>query len=129
MMREISKCVELEKYVTKILLGLGVPAHLSGYRYIREAVLISVTDMEAVNRVTKYLYPEIAEIYNTTPTKVERAVRTAVEASWLRGSCRLMEDIFGYSSASGRKRPTNSEYVACIADKVRLDYEGNILVS
>ena len=129
MMREISKCVELEKYVTKILLGLGVPAHLSGYRYIREAVLISVADMEAVNRVTKYLYPEIAEIYNTTPTKVERAVRTAVEASWLRGSCRLMEDIFGYSSASGRKRPTNSEYVACIADKVRLDYEGNILVS
>ncbi len=129
MMREISKCVELEKYVTKILLGLGVPAHLSGYRYIREAVLISITDMEALNRMTKYLYPEIAEIYNTTPTKVERAVRTAVEASWLRGSCRLMEDIFGYSSASGRKRPTNSEYVACIADKVRLDYEGNILVS
>ena len=71
MANEIRKCVELEKYVTKILLGLGVPAHLSGYRYIREAVLISVTDMEAVNRVTKYLYPEIAEIYNTTPTKVE----------------------------------------------------------
>ena len=129
MMREISKCVELEKYVTKILLGLGVPAHLSGYRYIREAVLISVTDMEAVNRVTKYLYPEIAEIYNTTPTKVERAVRTAIEASWARGSCGLMEDIFGYSSDSGRKRPTNSEYIACIADKVRLDYEGSILVS
>ena len=84
MANEIRKCVELEKYVTKILLGLGVPAHLSGYRYIREAVLISVTDMEAVNRVTKYLYPEIAEIYNTTPTKVERSVRTAVEASWSR---------------------------------------------
>ena len=129
MMREISKCVELEKYVTKILLGLGVPAHLSGYRYIREAVLISVTDMEAVNRVTKYLYPEIAEIYNTTPTKVERAVRTAVEASWSRGNCGVMEDIFGYSSAYEKKRPTNSEYIACIADKVRLDYAGNILVS
>ena len=129
MMREISKCVELEKYVTKILLGLGVPAHLSGYRYIREAVLISLTDMEAVNRVTKYLYPEIAEIYNTTPTKVERAVRTAVEASWSRGNCGVMEDIFGYSSAYEKKRPTNSEYIACIADKVRLDYAGNILVS
>ena len=89
MMREISKCVELEKYVTKILLGLGVPAHLSGYRYIREAVLISITDMEALNRMTKYLYPEIAEIYNTTPTKVERSVRTAVEAS---GSWRIFSD-------------------------------------
>lgn len=129
MTNEIRKCVELEKYVTKILLGLGVPAHLSGYRYIREAVLISLTDMEAVNRVTKYLYPEIAEIYNTTPTKVERAVRTAVEASWSRGNCGVMEDIFGYSSAYEKKRPTNSEYIACIADKVRLDYAGNILVS
>ncbi len=129
MANEIRKCVELEKYVTKILLGLGVPAHLSGYRYIREAVLISITDMEALNRMTKYLYPEIAEIYNTTPTKVERAVRTAVEASWSRGNCGVMEDIFGYSSAYEKKRPTNSEYIACIADKVRLDYTGNILVS
>ena len=129
MVNEIRKCVQLQKYVTKIMLGLGVPAHLGGYSYIREAILISITDMEAVNRVTKYLYPEIAEMYNTTPLKVERAIRTAIEASWARGSREVMEEIFGYSSASGRKRPTNSEYIAGIADKVRLDYKGNILVS
>lgn len=129
MTNEISKCVELEKYVTKIILGLGVPVHLGGYRYIREAILISITDMEAVNRVTKYLYPEIAEMYNTTPVKVERAIRTAIEASWARGSRGVMEEIFGYSSASGQKRPTNSEFIAGVADRVRLDYEGNILVS
>ncbi len=91
MTNEISKCVELEKYVTKIILGLGVPVHLGGYRYIREAILISITDMEAVNGV--------------------------------------MEEIFGYSSASGQKRPTNSEFIAGVADRVRLDYEGSILVS
>ena len=129
MTNEISKCVELEKYVTKIILGLGVPVHLGGYRYIREAILISITDMEAVNRMTKYLYPEIAEMYNTTPVKVERAIRTAIEASWARGSRGVMEEIFGYSSASGQKRPTNSEFIAGVADRVRLDYEGSILVS
>lgn len=129
MTNEISKCVELEKYVTKIMLGLGVPVHLGGYRYIREAILISITDMEAVNRVTKYLYPEIAEMYNTTPVKVERAIRTAIEASWARGSRGVMEEIFGYSSASGQKRPTNSEFIAGVADRVRLDYGDSILVS
>ncbi len=127
MRNEIRKCVQLERYVTKIMLGLGVPAHLGGYRYIREAILISITDMEAVNRVTKYLYPKIAEMYNATPAKVERAVRTAIEASWARGSREVMEEIFGYSSASGRKRPTNSEFIAGIADKVRLYYEENSL--
>lgn len=129
MTNEISKCVELEKYVTKIMLGLGVPVHLGGYRYIREAILISITDMEAVNRVTKYLYPEIAEMYNATPVKVERAIRTAIEASWARGCRGVMKEIFGYSSASGQKRPTNSEFIAGVADRVRLDYEGSILVS
>lgn len=129
MINEIQKCVELERYVTKIMLVLGVPVHLNGYRYIREAILISVTDMEAVNRVTKYLYPEIAEMYKTTPSKIERAIRTAIEASWLRGNHEVMNEIFGYSSSSGRKRPTNSEYIAGIADKVRLDYAGTILVS
>lgn len=127
MTNEIRKCVQLERYVTKIMLGLGIPAHLGGYRYIREAILISITDMEAVNRVTKYLYPMIAKMYNATPAKVERAVRTAIEASWARGSREVMEEIFGYSSASGRKRPTNSEFIAGITDKVRLYYEENSL--
>ena len=129
MTNEIEKCVELERYVTKIMLVLGVPVHLSGYRYIREAILISVADMEAVNRVTKYLYPKIAEIYKTTPSKIERAIRTAIEVSWTRGNRGVMDAIFGYSCDSGRKRPTNSEYIAGIADRVRLNYEGNILVS
>lgn len=129
MINEMKRCVELERYVTKIMLVLGVPVNLKGYRYIREAILISVADMEAVNRMTKYLYPEIAKIYKTTPSKIERAIRTAIEVSWKRGNCGTMEEIFGYSRDSGRKRPTNSEYVAGIADKIRLDCEGSVLVS
>ena len=129
MVNEIRKCVQLEKYVTKIMLGLGVPVHLGGYRYIREAILVTITDMEAVNRVTKYLYPEIAEMYNTTPVKVERAIRTAIEASWARGSREVMEEIFGYSSASGRKRPTNSEYIARLTDKIVLEYKAVSMAS
>lgn len=123
MISEITRRVELERYVTKIMLDLGVPAHLKGYHYIREAILLSVADMEVVSSVTKLLYPEIARIYKTTSQKVERAIRNAIEVSWGRGNCTTMEELFGYSSESGKGRPTNSEYIARIADKVRLDYK------
>lgn len=122
MINEITKRVELERYVTKIMLDLGVPAHLKGYHFIREAILLSEEDMEVVSSVTKLLYPEIARLYKTTAQKVERAIRNAIEVSWTRGNTETMEELFGYSATTGKGRPTNSEYIARIADKIRLDY-------
>ncbi len=113
--------VELERYITKIMLEIGVPAHLKGYHYLREAIMISGKDMETVSSVTKLLYPEIAKRYKTTEQKVERAIRNAIEVSWGRGNMETFEELFGYSADSGKNRPTNSEYIARIADKVRLD--------
>lgn len=113
--------VELERYITKIMLDVGVPAHLKGYHYLREAIVISGKDMETVSSVTKLLYPEIAKRFKTTEQKVERAIRNAIEVSWGRGNLETFEELFGYSADSGKTRPTNSEYIARIADKVRLD--------
>ncbi len=113
--------VELERYITKIMLDVGVPAHLKGYHYLREAIMISGKDMETVSSVTKLLYPEIAKRFRTTEQKVERAIRNAIEVSWGRGNMETFEELFGYSADSGKSRPTNSEYIARIADKVRLD--------
>ena len=113
--------VELERYITKIMLDMGVPAHLKGYHYLREAIMISGKDMEAVSSVTKLLYPEVAKRFKTTEQKVERAIRNAIEVSWGRGNLETFEELFGYSADSGKCRPTNSEYLARIADKVRLD--------
>lgn len=113
--------VELERYVTDIMLEMGVPAHLKGYHYLREAIVMSGKDMETVSSVTKLLYPEVARKYHTTAQKVERAIRNAIEISWNRGNKNTFESLFGYSSEYGRTRPTNSEYIARIADKIRLD--------
>lgn len=112
---------ELEQYITKIMLDVGVPAHLKGYHYLRSAILLSGRDMEVVTSVTKLLYPAIARRFKTTDQKVERAIRNAIEVSWNRGNVEMFEKMFGYSALSGRNRPTNSEYIARIADKVRLD--------
>lgn len=114
--------LELEKYVTKIMLDMGVPAHLRGYHYLREAIIISQGDMETVSSVTKLLYPAVAKRFHTTDQKVERAIRNAIEVSWVRGNVESFEELFGYSTDSGKGRPTNSEYIARIADKVRLEY-------
>lgn len=113
--------VEMEKYVTRIMLDMGVPAHLKGYHYLREAIMLSEQDMEVVCSVTKLLYPTIAKRFRTTDQKVERAIRNAIEVSWSRGNLDTFEELFGYSADSGRGRPTNSEYIARIADKIRLD--------
>lgn len=112
---------ELERYITNIMLDIGVPAHLKGYHYLRDAILLSEKDMEVVSSVTKLLYPTIARRFKTTDQKVERAIRNAIEVSWVRGNVETFEKMFGYSSISGRNRPTNSEYIARIADKIRLD--------
>lgn len=113
--------VDLERYVTRIMLDMGIPAHLKGYHYLREAIILSGKDMEAVSSVTKLLYPTIAKRFKTTDQKVERAIRNAIEVSWTRGNIDTFEELFGYSVGTGKGRPTNSEYIARIADKIRLD--------
>ncbi len=118
---ERADVVELEKYITDIMLDMGVPAHLKGYRYLRMAIMMAKEDMEVVGSVTKLLYPEIAKKFNTTEQKVERAIRNAIEVSWLRGNVETFEEMFGYSVQTGQNRPTNSEYIAQIADKVNLE--------
>lgn len=112
---------ELERHITGMMLDMGVPAHLKGYHYLRDAILISGRDMEVVGSVTKLLYPTVAKHFKTTGEKVERAVRNAIEVSWTRGNVDTFEKLFGYSIDSGKGRPTNSEYIARIADEVRLD--------
>lgn len=117
------KDYELERYITEIMLDIGVPAHLRGYHYLRDAILLTGRDIEAVSSVTKLLYPAVARHFKTTDQKVERAIRNAIEVSWTRGNADTFEEMFGYSAASGKARPTNSEYIARIADKIRLDYK------
>lgn len=112
----------LESYITDILLDVGVPAHLKGYHYLREAIIYSVRDRESVSSVTKLLYPEIAKRFKTTTQKVERAIRNAIEISWERGNTETFEKVFGYSSRSGMYRPTNSVYIAGVAKKVYMDF-------
>ena len=114
----------IERYVTRLMLELGIPAHLRGYQYLREAIIRSQEDMELVGSVTKLLYPEISRKFHATDQKVERAIRNAIEVSWERGNTVTFEEIFGYSIRTGKARPTNSEYIARIADKVRLDFRG-----
>ena len=112
---------KLEEYVTKVMIEMGVPAHLKGYQYLRSSIMMAEEDMEVVGSVTKLLYPEIAKRYKTTEQKVERAIRNAIEVSWVRGNADTFEDLFGYSFLTGNTRPTNSEYIAQIADKISLD--------
>jgi len=115
-----------EKLISMLMLDMGVPAHLKGYRYVRTAVYMAKEDMRVVGSVTKLLYPEIAKQYNTTDGKVERAIRNAIEISWERGNPETFESLFGYCARSGQCRPTNSEYIAAMADVVRLKMHENI---
>lgn len=112
---------EREIGISAFMLELGIPAHLRGYYYLREAVLLCADDMELVGSVTKLLYPVIAKHHKTTLQRVERAIRNAIEVSWERGNPEVFEELFGYSRETGSPRPTNSEYIARIADKVRMD--------
>ena len=127
MENEKDEAIKLECYVTKIMLDMGVPAHLKGYHYLRAAILLSEKDMETVSSVTKLLYPEIARKFRTTDQKVERAIRNAIEVSWERGNPDTFMELFGYSAKAGKTRPTNSEYIARVADKIRLDERSGVL--
>ena len=111
----------LEALVTNVIHEVGVPAHIKGYQYLREAIMMVVNDIDIINQITKYLYPNIAEKYKTTPSRVERAIRHAIEVAWGRGEQAIVENIFGYTISAAKGKPTNSEFIAMIADKLRLE--------
>ena len=111
----------LQRQVTAVIHEVGVPAHIKGYQYVREAIVIAVQDMDVINAVTKVLYPEVAKRYNTTPSRVERAVRHAIEVAWDRGDLETLQSYFGYTVSNTKGKPTNSEFIAMIADKIRLE--------
>lgn len=115
----------LESDVTNIIHEIGVPAHIKGYQYLREAIIMSVNDVEMLNSITKILYPSIAKKYQTTPSRVERAIRHAIEVAWSRGKMDTIDELFGYTINNGKGKPTNSEFIALIADKIRLEYKVN----
>uniref|UniRef100_UPI00286F827E sporulation transcription factor Spo0A n=1 Tax=Anaerosporobacter sp. TaxID=1872529 RepID=UPI00286F827E len=113
----------LETDVTNIIHEIGVPAHIKGYQYLRDAIMMSVNVIEMLNSITKLLYPSIAKQHKTTPSRVERAIRHAIEVAWSRGKMDTIDDLFGYTVNNGKGKPTNSEFVALIADKIRLEYK------
>ncbi|MCI5944306.1 MAG: sporulation transcription factor Spo0A [Eubacterium sp.] len=112
----------LEADITSIIREIGIPAHIKGYQYIREAIMMTVNDINLLNYITKLLYPTIAKKYKTTSSSVERAIRHAIEVAWNRGKIDVLEDMFGYTISAGKGKPTNSEFIALIADKLRLEY-------
>lgn len=113
---------DLEKDVTDMIHEIGVPAHIKGYQYLREAIMMSVNDADMLGSITKILYPTIAGKYQTTPSRVERAIRHAIEVAWNRGRMETLDGLFGYTINTGKGKPTNSEFIALIADKIRLQY-------
>lgn len=111
----------LEAEITSIIHEVGVPAHIKGYQYLREAILIAVNDMEVINAVTKILYPEVAKHFGTTASRVERAIRHAIEVAWDRGDLETLQKYFGYTVSNAKGKPTNSEFIAMIADRLNLE--------
>ncbi len=114
---------DIESQVTKIIHQIGVPAHIKGYQYLRSAILMTIDDNEIINSVTKVLYPTVAKKYKTTTSRVERAIRHAIEVAWDRGDVDTLNSYFGYTIQNSRGKPTNSEFIAMIADNLRLKYK------
>ena len=113
--------VDVETTVTSIIHEVGVPAHIKGYVYLREAIMLVLKDTDMVNSITKQLYPSVAKTYNTSASRVERAIRHAVEVAWDRGDTETLNKIFGFTINQAKGKPTNSEFIAMIADKLRLE--------
>lgn len=113
----------IESDVTNIIHDVGAPAHIKGYQYLREAIIMSVNDNEMLNSITKILYPSIAKKFQTTPSRVERAIRHAIEVAWNRGKMDTIDELFGYTINAEKGKPTNSEFIALIADKIRIEYK------
>lgn len=114
------KTQSLETLVTAVIHEIGVPAHIKGYQYLREAIMIAVNDMDVINAVTKVLYPEVAQRFGTTASRVERAIRHAIEVAWDRGDIETLQKYFGYTVSNSKGKPTNSEFIAMIADRLQL---------
>ena len=117
---------DLEVIITNMIHEIGVPAHIKGYQYLRDSILMAVEDMDILNSITQQLYPSIAQKYHTTPSRVERAIRHAIEVAWGRGKMDTINELFGYTVHAEKGKPTNSEFVALIADKIRLEYGSHI---
>jgi len=118
----VGKAYDLEQDVTDIIHEIGVPAHIKGYQYLREAIMMSVREPAMISSITKVLYPTIAKRFQTTPSRVERAIRHAIEVAWSRGRMETLDALFGYTVNTGKGKPTNSEFIALIADRIRLKY-------
>ena len=121
--------VDIEKKVTDMLHEIGVPAHIKGYQYLREAIMASIKDVTILDAITKLLYPYVAKKFKTTPSRVERAIRHAVEVAWDRGNIETLNNYFGYTIQGNKGKPTNSEFIALISDKISLELkkEGIVL--
>ena len=119
----------IETLVTGIIHEIGVPAHIKGYQYLREAIIIAVNDMDVINAITKVLYPQVAKTFQTTPSRVERAIRHAIEVAWDRGDLDTLQRFFGYTVSNTKGKPTNSEFIALIADKLQLQLKNSEVVN
>lgn len=115
--------VSLETRVTDMIHEIGIPAHIKGYHYLRDAIIMAVEDMDVLNAVTKVLYPTVAKMHQTTSSRVERAIRHAIEVAWSRGKLDTLDSLFGYTVSNGKGKPTNSEFIALIADTLRLEFK------
>ena len=121
--RNIQPEVNLEARVTDMIHEIGIPAHIKGYHYLRDAIIMSIEDMDVQNAITKVLYPTVAKKHQTTASRVERAIRHAIEVAWSRGKLDTLDELFGYTVSNGKGKPTNSEFIALIADTIRLEYK------
>ena len=122
MSNEEMKRFQLETEITELLHEIGIPAHIKGYMYLRTAILETYLNVEFLGQITKVLYPDIAKKYTTTASRVERAIRHAIEVAWNRGNIDAIDDIFGYTISASKAKPTNSEFIAMISDKLRLEH-------
>ena len=120
---ENTQAGSLENRVTNMLHEIGIPAHIKGYHYLRDAIIMAVNDMDVLNAITKILYPTVAKKYQTTSSRVERAIRHAIEVAWSRGKLDTLDELFGYTVSTGKGKPTNSEFIALIADTIQLEYK------
>ncbi len=111
----------LETRVTNMIHEIGIPAHIKGYHYLRDSIMMAVEDMDVLNAITKILYPTVAKKHQTTSSRVERAIRHAIEVAWSRGKIDILDELFGYTISNGKGKPTNSEFIALVADTIRLE--------
>lgn len=121
--------LNIEAMVTSVIHEIGVPAHIKGYQYLREAIKLAVEDMDVINAITKVLYPQVAKTFATTPSRVERAIRHAIEVAWDRGDLETLQRFFGYTVSNTKGKPTNSEFIALIADKLQLQIKNAEVLS